>query len=189
MFRAPPLIYPLPMVRTLWILLLLAPLLAHAAEGYKRVLPDGTVEFSDQSDGGEAVDLPEAASFSSRRAYGRRGAPAPAESSEEKTTATPSPIAYRQLSITSPQADQTLIFTGGGVPVSVNVVPPLQAGHRLRILDGGKPVSEGTSGQVSLSDMFMGAHTLEAEVIDEVGKVLIHSAPLTFYIYLPRVKR
>jgi hypothetical protein len=72
----------------------------------------------------------------------------------------------------------------GQLDVTVSVDPPLQAGHQLQLYLDGEPVATLDPGnnQIRLSGVYRGAHTLEAEVLDQEGESLLRSDPLPFSV-------
>ena len=66
--------------------------------------------------------------------------------------------------------------------------PGLQNGHQVRVIfDGAPRVVSGTSFQ--LQEVWRGVHNLQAEVIDETGKLLIRSPAVRFYVQQTTVNR
>jgi hypothetical protein len=65
--------------------------------------------------------------------------------------------------------------------VTINLQPALQPGHRIRVyLDGNEQMVTGTSFQ--LQEVYRGVHNLQAEVLDETGKLMGRSQPNRFYV-------
>ncbi|AFT68907.1 PKD domain containing protein [Alloalcanivorax dieselolei B5] len=85
---------------------------------------------------------------------------------------------YQRLAIVSPQPNATVRNPEGAISVEVALEPALQAGHRLEILDNGKPLS-GTA----LRDPERGSHVLVARVLDQQGKELKRSAAVTVHVH------
>jgi hypothetical protein len=85
----------------------------------------------------------------------------------------------------APTNEGTIRDNEANVRVEVNVVPPLRANHgdQLRLsLDGGVLDTDLSSSEVVLSGLDQGTHTLQAVVTDKVGRVLIRSDPVEFYL-------
>lgn len=161
------------------IFVLLAVLVGGAvmAQAYRWVDEDGVVHYSDRPRAGaEQIVLPKSNTVSvPRRA-------APARASEPAPDETPAePFQYTALEIGSPQAEETLWNIEGVLNVSLNVQPGLQPGHQVRVYFDGEPrMVEGTSFQIQ--EVWRGVHNVQAEVLDETGKMLIRSRTNRFYV-------
>ena len=60
-------------------------------------------------------------------------------------------------------------------------------GHRVRLYFDGTPrMVSGTSFQID--DVYRGVHNLQAEVIDDTGKLIIRSRPSRFYVQQNSIK-
>lgn len=108
----------------------------------------------------------------------------PAQEEPSTPADEPPPAQYRTLMITSPGDDETIVNTGGQVPVQVQLEPGLQSGHSLYLyLDGllveGFPTT-GTSH--TLTDVPRGAHTLIATVHDSRGRRFQESPATSFFV-------
>ncbi len=65
--------------------------------------------------------------------------------------------------------------------MTLTLTPALQAGHQVRVyFDGTPQMVSGASFQ--LQEVYRGVHNLQAEVIDETGKLMIRSRPSRFYV-------
>ena len=135
---------------------------------------DGVVHFSDVPiEGAEAVDLSEfnkktGARISNGRTVTSRSGPETA-------------FVYDSITIASPGPDETLWNIEGLLNVSVAVSPELQRGHRIRAYyDGDARDVGGTSFQ--LLDVYRGTHSLQAEIVDQTGKVIMRSPTNRFYV-------
>jgi hypothetical protein len=150
------------------------------AEAYRWVDEDGVVHYSDRPEpGAEEVQLPvyrpstgPATPAPSSR-FSRRNEPAASEENQ--------PFSYQTLSIAAPASEQTLWNIEGVLSVSLSLQPALQNGHQIRVyFDGNPQMVSGTSFQ--LEEVFRGQHNLQAEVIDQTGKLMIRSEPSRFYV-------
>ena len=93
----------------------------------------------------------------------------------------PRSVAYASFEVASPRAEETLWNIGGVLNVSLALSPPLQPGHQVRVyFDGNPRMVSGMSFQ--LEEVWRGVHNLQAEVIDETGKMMIRSRPSRFYV-------
>ncbi len=169
-------------MRKTLLLLLLLPSLLLAESGYRKLHPDGTVEFSDQPiPGGEeiklrkapvirftpAADSPTTSGSRSTHSFGAKNKGAAAEVS---------------ITITSPQADQTLRFDAAGLVVTVGLTPAIQGGQQILIKLDGAEVARGVASRFVVQEVYRGSHTLSASLLGRDGAVLSSSAPITFHI-------
>ena len=151
-----------------------------AEEAYRWVDADGVVHYSDRPEpGAQAIELPTYQPPASSRAPATASRPAPrsqAQSAEEAA-----PFSYESLTVSSPAAEQTLWNIEGVLNVSLNLSPALQSGHQVRVyFDGTPQMVSGTSFQIE--GVYRGVHNLQAEVIDQSGKLMIRSQPNRFYV-------
>lgn len=154
----------------------------HAASRiYKTVDENGNVVFTDippkEGQSGQAVAVEMPNTFQ----------PAAPESREEwivdpadEEDAEAASFSYTSLSITAPGNDEAIRENAGNVNVVAEVNPELQIGHRVRILMDGKPEQAGAQTVFMLPNVDRGTHSVQAEIIDDSGKVLITSSPTTF---------
>lgn len=147
------------------------------ADAYKWTDKDGVIHYSDRPHpGAERVDLgkaqprsPVAASRRSASAATTTDAPAAA------------PFQYESLEVAVPSAEDTLWNIEGVLDVSLALSPGLQPGHQVRVyFDGTAQAVSGTS--FRLEEVYRGVHNLQAEVLDETGKLMIRSLPNRFYV-------
>jgi hypothetical protein len=167
-----------------WLILLsaLSVTAASGAPAWTWVDSEGTVHYSDRPvPGARQIELGGAQGF---------GAPArPASLQPASSTATPppseqgAPQAYRSVTIVSPAEQETLWNIGAMLNVRVQLDPPLQAGHRIDLVyDGQRRNLNTASTQVTLPDVFRGAHTLQVVVLDDAGAEITRSPPRTFFV-------
>ncbi len=91
-----------------------------------------------------------------------------------RPTTAPAAVRYKSLEIASPGAEETLWNIEGVLNVSLSLSPALQPGHQVRVyFDGNPQMVSGTSFQ--LQNVYRGVHNLQAEVLDETGKMMIRS--------------
>lgn len=88
---------------------------------------------------------------------------------------------YNNISITSPENDQTLSSNDGIVNVSVSVSPPLKGGDTIALYLNGNLAMEG-NGSFTLENMDRGTHTVSAAIKDNSGKEILRSDSVTFHI-------
>jgi hypothetical protein len=156
------------------------------AQVYKWVDEDGVVHYSDRPrEGAEMVDLSGSARPTGARIY--RAPAAPPQTPEPPPTEQP-PVRYERLVVSSPAAEQTLWNIEGVLNVSLALSPGLQSGHQVRVyLDGTPRTVSGTSFQ--LEEVWRGVHNIQAEVVDETGKLLVRSPAVRFYVQQTTVNR
>ncbi len=156
-------------------------LLGNAAWGqaYTWTDEDGVVHYSDRPrPGARAVDL------------GKYSAPSPAASQPVRRSAPPAraeqedaaeAFSYESLAVATPAAEQTLWNIEGVLNVALALSPALRPGHQVRVYYDGNPrIVPGTSFQ--LQEVWRGMHNLQAEVLDENGRLMIRSEPIRFYV-------
>jgi len=151
------------------------------AQAYRWVDADGVVHYSDRPrEGAERIVLPQDT---------RRPAPRPAPSSTvsrrqaaaTETEEAPAAFKYESLEISTPAAEETLWNIENILNVSLSVEPALQTGHQIRVYFDGEPqMVGGTSFQ--LEEVYRGIHNLQAEIVDETGKLMIRSRTNRFYV-------
>jgi len=151
------------------------------AEIYKRVLPDGSIVYSDEpSPQAEVVELPPLQTIPAAPLI------TPASETQQTIKAADKAFSYRQLRITSPRNDQQIRENSGRVVVAVNVQPTLQvkAGHRLVLKLDGQVVAMSSGGQrFVLENVDRGTHQLVVEIQDRKGKPLKTSPPVIFHLF------
>ena len=167
-------------IRTIIVLLglLFAPF-ATAGEAYVWTDDEGVVHYSDRPvPGARRIELAEPNT-------GQSPAPRSPEAATDETAEEPAepdaPFSYESLEIASPVAEETLWNIGGVLNVSLALNPPLQPGHQVRVyFDGNAQIVPGTSFQ--LNEVWRGVHNLQAEILDETGRMMIRSRTNRFYV-------
>lgn len=155
------------------------------AEAYRWVDEDGVVHYSDRPrEGAEEVHLSEYSRNTGARLYTSK---APTRDAEEES-ADAGPFRYESLSVAAPGAEETLWNIEGTLNVSLALSPGLQSGHQVRVyFDGEQRMVSGTSFQIE--EVFRGVHNIQAEVVDQTGKLMIRSKPNRFYVQQNVVNR
>jgi hypothetical protein len=162
------------------IISLIAVLTASAvmAQAYRWVDEDGITHYSDRpQEGAEQIQLPE------NTRPTRRFAPEPAAATQTTSTAAEPAAAfsYDSIEISAPAAEETLWNIAGVLNVTLNVQPGLQPGHRVRVyFDGNEQMVTGSSFQIQ--EVYRGVHNLQAEVLDDTGKLMGRSMTNRFYV-------
>ena len=146
---------------------------------------EGVVHYSDRPHPGAelvAIDEPNSSQSPARRNRSTASTPA-ADDADDSA----GPIRYNSFEVSAPGAEETLWNIEGVLSVSLSLSPALQPGHQVRIyFDGTPQMVTGTSFQ--LQDVYRGVHNLQAEVLDETGKMMIRSRTNRFYIQQSSVR-
>ncbi|MDY6978303.1 MAG: DUF4124 domain-containing protein [Pseudomonadota bacterium] len=156
------------------IALLLLSLPAVAADKvYKKVNPDGSVEYSDQPmEGSEELSVEQAPATRFEKSPDINYQP-PQRQREDASR--------YEVTITSPGNDESIRDNAGNVTLQGNVQPGLQGGHQLRWTLDGEPLEQ-TGATVSLTNVDRGTHTVRLEVVGRDATVLGASEPVTFHL-------
>ena len=159
--------------------------IAMAGEAYVWTDEDGIVHYSDRPvPGAERIELTDP---NSSQPLIRRPREAARASEEQAPTDETEPFSYESFEIVSPGAEDTLWNIEGVLNVSMALSPPLQPGHQVRVyFDGSPQMVSGTN--VQLQEVWRGVHNLQAEVLDETGKMLIRSRTNRFYVQQSSVR-
>jgi len=147
------------------------------AEAYTWTDEDGVVHYSDRPEpGARRVELEE--SKSSRRV---RSSPAATSPEGEAATEDAGPFRYASIEVAAPAPEETLWNIEGVLNVTLALSPALRPGHQVRVyFDGTPQMVRGASFQVE--EVHRGVHNIQAEVLDETGKLMIRSLPNRFYV-------
>lgn len=152
----------------------LAATVALGDDAWKWTDEEGVVHYSDVPvDGAEQVHLSE---------YNKKTGARISESTElTRRPEQQEEFTYQTLAIASPAAEQTLWNIEGRLPVTIAINPNLMPGHRIRLtFDGEAQDISGT--RVTLNEVYRGTHSLQAEVLDQTGRVITQSDPVRFYV-------
>ena len=153
---------------------------AGATEVYRWVDANGQAHYSDQwQPGAEKIRIADSPGFSTPQASQGGNAGSPAAQASRTTAGSP----YESLEIARPPRRRFFGTSKVNSRVSVRVTPALQPGDDLRLYLDGKQqeVPEGST-EAQLKEVFRGAHTLKAEVVNEAGTVLIESPTISFAV-------
>lgn len=169
-------------IRPIFVLLASLAAAGALAEAYKWTDENGLVHYSDRPhEGAEVIEFGE---FSSTRP--RPTASANLADPSDDSSTTPAG-AYSSIEIASPAAEETLWNIEATLNVTIALTPALRPGHQVRVYFDGTPRTVGgTSFQIN--EVYRGVHNLQAEVIDDTGKLIIRSRPSRFYVQQNSIK-
>lgn len=158
---------------------------AAAAQAYKWTDDNGIVHFSDRpAPGAEEIVLPGANASAPEPPRSNPGTQAAGSGSQPE----PAPFAYQRFAVSVPGSEETLWNIEGVLNVALDLQPGLQPGHRIRVYFDGEPLAvTGTSFQIN--EVWRGAHNIQAEVLDETGRLMIRSQTSRFYVQQNRIRR
>lgn len=166
-------------MRLIVALLLAAATAASAGEVYRWVDDKGVVHYSDgpPSPNAKPVELPKLQTY-------QPAAPMPsirAEPEAKKVDVAP-------ISITEPQAGETIRNPDGRVSITVSATPDSGQGF-VYFLDG-RPVSGAPSASSTyvMTGVERGEHTISVALVDSDGQEVARAAPVTIYLMPPTVK-
>jgi len=145
------------------------------AEVYKRVNPDGSVEYSDQPmEGATAIRVPKPSTYRAPPL----NRPKTASSTKSETTS----FEYQSLRITTPENDKVIRSNAGNITAIARLIPELQSGHRARWRLDGEIIKGVNALELRLKNVDRGSHTLQVEIVDADGNILVSSEPVTFHL-------
>ena len=144
------------------------------AEVYKRVNPDGSVEFTDVPD--KKGEKPIAIEPSSSYSPPKQPLTLPTPKGPDKKAF----AGYESVNITQPADGAIIRDNTGNLTVSVTSSPALQDGDSYVLLMDGSKVGEGRTGTFKLSNIPRGSHTLWVQIQDGEGNSLIQPRAVTF---------
>lgn len=158
----------------LWLLVLLAPAGLSAAEVYRSVDENGNPVFTDQpSDDAEKIELQEITTIPALQDY-----PPPSGGVNDQGAGE----VYRELSLTSPQPEQTYFRGEGPLPVTIRLEPRLRSGDTVAVFMDGEEILKGRATTYTLPELDRGTHELSVAVMDAHGNILKTSESVTFYM-------
>ena len=159
------------------------------AQAYRWVDEDGVVHYGDRpppeaETQAEAIVLPKA-NVTTVRKYARPTTESPSDGDAGQA---PGAFRYESLEVASPSAEETLWNIAGVLEVTLNVTPAIQRGHKVRVyFDGEERILVET--RFSINEVWRGVHNIQAEVIDETGKLMIRSQTNRFYVQQNTIAR
>lgn len=156
-------------------------------QAYRWVDEDGVVHFSDRPEpGAEEIQLPE--SRPDRRPPVRPAPTSTSSANDAEPAEQEQPFSYESLTVASPAAEETLWNIESVLNVTLDLQPALKRGHRVRVYFDGTPrLVGGLSFQIE--EVFRGVHNVQAEILDETGRMMIRSIPNRFYVQQNSIAR
>jgi len=151
-----------------------------AEEVYKRVDENGVSSFSDtKSKGAEKIFV---------EPVNVQKIPPLTEQPRSYSTPTETAAPYNKLEITSP-SDQTTLRNEHRILIQASVMPGLRSDHSIEFLDNGHSLQPASKEiRVELVDFERGSHSLSVRILDNQGKVVITSSPVTVHIFRAVIK-
>lgn len=147
---------------------------------YQWVDDQGQVHFSDQPvSGAKEIQLRESTVYTPPSLPdSTAGSPSNDGDNEQGVAG-----AYDSIAIVSPSPDEPIRSNEGQVNISVELIPGLRAGHKIRVyLDGTQASDDLDSTQISLQEVDRGTHTLGVGVVDANGEELKRSETISFHL-------
>ena len=83
--------------------------------------------------------------------------------------------------------DEAIRSNEGKITALARVTPELASNHRFRWNMDGVAVKDVNSPELRLNNLDRGTHTLQAEIIDADGKIVISSETITFHMMRHRI--
>lgn len=159
--------------RTSLLCMVLAAGVVQAQTVYKVFQPDGTVEFTDSPPPGRPAHALTLEPLNVFHPDGSLRQGVEPKLHQAKTV-------YEQLDIIKPGEGESIWGPVGQIDVSLSLSPPLRNGDKIDILLDGQAVAASGAGDVTLTDVNIGTHTVQAVVKNSAGKVVVQSAAVTF---------
>ena len=152
---------------------------------YRWVDENGVVHFSDRPrEGAELVVLPAANTTTMRRIE-----QAPAEDGTASPAVEAAPVRYESFEVAAPGAEETLWNIEGNLSVSLALSPALKPGHQVRVYFNDREPQIVSGMNFTIQEVPRGVHTIQAEIIDDTGKLITRSRHNRFYVQQNTVRR
>lgn len=147
-----------------------------AAEIYRWVLPDGSVEYSDRPpvEGAERVDLRPLITYTPSPASSSPATPAE-ESVEEGDV-------YTSFAIASPADEAAIRDNAGNITLSFALSPALAEGHVIDIFIDGSKYGRSSATVFTLSNVNRGSHRIYATIVDDSGAEQARTGTITVHL-------
>ena len=160
-------------MRKILLTLLVVICAAASAEVFKRIGPDGSVQFSDRP--GADAEKGDLGPIQTLKLPPVR----PGKTTQGRQQQT---FQYTEFSIVSPASEEGIRANDGNVTVRMALQPALRSGDTVAVSIDGEHIGTGSSTTIQLTNLPRGGHTVQAAVIDTEGKELVQAQPVTFYI-------
>lgn len=158
----------------MWCLLVITASVAEAAV-YKWVDEHGNVHFSDTPrQGAEEVRVPPAQTYSAPKL------PATPPSVPRDAAKAPD---YQRFELIAPENEATIRDNLGALTVSFALDPGLKPGHQIQLLLDGQVQTTGQKVTVNVQNVHRGSHSLQGQVIDTRGKVVMSTQTITVHMH------
>lgn len=159
-------------------ILLILSLSAQAQDVYKQIDDDGHVVYSSEpaSKDQQPAQLKEISVVPTREVKARP------DIAEPETTEEAGKVPDYELKLMKPEQDESIWASANMVEVELNVSPDLSDGHFFQIYLDQVLAFEGPATQHTFKDVYRGAHTLQAQIVDAQKNVIKQSPVVTFYI-------
>ena len=173
------------MMRSLWILPLLFALPLQAAQQIHKWVDDkGVVHFSDRLSEGAQDDNVQMTIIDTATGTEKNSANSGTIESNPVNDAALEAVASFTLGISSPTNGETVRENSGLVKIQATLNPQPTTPYILKVLlDDTEAGSFNNTLQAELNNVERGMHKLEVQAIDQSGKILASSTPVTFYLF------
>lgn len=155
------------------------------AEIYKKVMPDGSVMFTDEPiEGAQTLNIEPVPTISAPSTKAKPAAVSPAKPGKTADE-TKAPALFSTFAIAQPTHDSSVRANNGSVQVSIEIEPPLDPskGQTITLILDGKPTGSPSSQTLfTLEGIERGSHTVGAEVRDARGGVVATANPVLFHL-------
>lgn len=95
---------------------------------------------------------------------------------------------YDSIAVVSPQHETTIPSGVRSVSVSVVTSPVLHPKHVIQLMLNGKSSGKATHAlNFTLDNLHRGEHTLQANILDNQGKLIKSSKPIKLYVIRPKI--
>jgi len=157
------------------VILALLPVLAPAAV-YKWTDANGTVHFTDTPrEGAEEVHVAPPQTYT----------PAQLPPITPEPEPPPVPVDYTRFELTAPANEATLRDNTGDITVTFAMEPALKVGrgHKLIVLLDGQAQPPVKASTAILKNVERGSHSLQGQIVDSRGEVIIASQSVTVHLF------
>ncbi len=145
------------------------------AEIYRYTDPDGNVSFSNRPPAGSEAQPVELTPLNTV-------SPPPAIQKDTESSSGDQQQPYTSLSISEPQAEESIRDNAGNVTISVSLTPALRDSDNVHLYMDGNEMARGPYTSFHFQSIDRGRHEVHAEVKNKQGKSLIKSEPIAFYL-------